>query len=267
MVVNLNRETNYDCFVSADSIGSKYCGFFEGWRRVSLTSTFWGHRGCPALKDAGSQNKPQRYRVARPRALMAAMALITSGTIISMMVDQYLSTSDMDNAITRSRLWWEVVLNLQILSAGTIWFTYVDAIAQSKGRRRLLYILSCSFGTFSVLLPSLLGAIAAFNNWFEVRPEPSVYYMFFGLGIMHWLVGVLLQYLPGLGKGREKMRRRTPALPVFFLPVILLVILVLVDGLQGGSLWLVATPFLLYLQGAIPFIARGVGFGSATCRG
>lgn len=207
------------------------------------------------MADASIRPPARAAYIAKPRALMVAAALTMSGIIISLMVRQYLTTSGVDDALIRSRLWWEVVLNLQILSAGTIWFAFSDAIGMSEGSRRRWYIAQCSFTIISVLLPTFLGTVAAFNNWFEVRPDGVVYWTFLALGLLHWLSGLLLRYLMGVRHKRQAFARFSP---LEFLPVLALIVCALLDTVNGGTTWLMLTPFLLYLQGSIPYLKRGL---------
>ena len=56
---------------------------------------------------------------------------------------------------------------------------------------------------------------------------------------------------------KRKLRRRGIAL---FVPALLLGIVVLVDAPGGGTFWLIFTPIMLYLQGALPYFLKAFGF-------
>ncbi len=196
------------------------------------------------------------FRVTDGRALMAAMALMITGTIVAMMVHHYVASPAPDNAITRSRLWWEIVLNLQLLSVGMIWFCYSDRIGDASGRVKGLQILLCAFAIVSVLMPSILGAISAANNWFEIRPNPSTFTSFFAFGVGFWLVTLVVQII--LLRLRNKYSKRDPIRRGirFYTPAIILGVILLIDAPGGGTRWLVMTPVLLYLQGALPYLMK-----------
>lgn len=200
-------------------------------------------------------NKSKRW-LYDGRALLTAVALMTTGVIIAQMVAQYVNTTEIDQGLNRSRLWWEVVLNLQLLSVGMIWFSYSDRISASSGAIRCMHIINCAFVSLSAVMPTFLGAISATNNWFEIRPGPDVFVGFFLFGVSFWLIGIVLQsiLLHFRKKAKkQKMRRRGIA---FFSPSIMLGVLAVLDGPDGGTLWLMLTPIFLYLQGALPYFIR-----------
>lgn len=195
-----------------------------------------------------------------PRSVMAGCALVTSGIIIALMVRQYHMTSSIDDALIRSRLWWELVLNIQILSAGIIWFAHADAISHNQGKRKRLYIWQCIFSIASVLLPSILALIAVLNNWFEVRPGPEVYWTFVILGFLHWAWGFLFVVSKRWRWNASLSEKRKLLRPGEFAPVMILLVVIAVDAPSGGIFWTIATPVFLYLQGAMPYFYRGFGW-------
>lgn len=193
---------------------------------------------------------------------MAAIALMITGVIVASMVDHYVSAANeaTATAVTRSRLWWEIVLNLQILSVGMIWFCYSDRIGDSRGAARRLHIALCSFAIVSALMPSFLGAVSAANNWFEIRPNPTSFVGFFIFGVSFWLLTLLSQILLGMARSKLKRSAYRHWGVAFYTPAIALGVLALLDAPGGGTLWLVMTPVLLYLQGALPYLMKAVSF-------
>ena len=191
---------------------------------------------------------------------MAGCALVTSGVIIALMVRQYHMTSSIDDALTRSRLWWEVVLNIQLLSAGVIWFAHSDAITRTKGSSRRTYVLQCVLSVISVLLPSILAFIAVLNNWFEERPSPTIFWALVGLGFIHWAwgAGFVVSRRWHFDTDALWLKRLLPTAE--FIPLITLMIIVVIDAPSGGLSWTIATPVLLYMQGAMPYFYRGFGW-------
>lgn len=219
-----------------------------------------GALGVSRVPDGIENGQGVGRGVSSPRSIMAGCALVTSGIIIALMVRQYHMTSSIDDALTRSRLWWEIVLNIQILSAGVIWFAHSDAISRTEGKRKRLYILQCIFSVISVLLPSILAFIAVVNNWFEVRPSTSVYWIFVGLGFLHWAWGFLIIVVRRWRLNTDSPRKRRLLRPGEFIPFIILMIIVAIDAPAGGTFWTIATPVFLFMQGAMPYFYRGFGW-------
>lgn len=187
---------------------------------------------------------------------MTAVALLVTAVIVAQMVAQYVTTTAVDQALNRSRLWWEIVLNLQLLSVGMIWFSYSDRISVATGPVRHLHIITCGFVSLTAIMPTLLGAISASNNWFEIRPGPDVFVGFFVFGVTTWLVGLLLQSILYWLRKKSMKRPGQRRGILFFLPSIALGIIALVDGPGGGTLWFILTPIMLYLQGAMPYLMK-----------
>lgn len=188
--------------------------------------------------------------------MMTAIALMITGLIVAQMVAQYVTTTEMTQGLNRSRLWWEIVLNLQLLSVGMIWFSYSDRISVATGSVRRMHIINCGFVSLTATMPTFFGVISASNNWFEMRPGTDVFVGLFLFGVSTWLVGILLQSL--LYRSRRKAGKHPGHRRGFwfFSPSIMLGVTALLDGLGGGILWLILTPILLYLQGAVPYLLK-----------
>ncbi len=199
------------------------------------------------------------FTVVDHRALLGAIALVITGLILADMLLHYLEALNGESALTGSRLWWEIVLNLQILSAAMVWFCYSDRIDGSEGRIRRLQIVRRWFAVITVLLPSMLGAVGIQQNWFVDHPPASFVWAFACAVLLFWLSGVLVHAM-------VQRRRRNKPKPAsftyrisFFLPAITLVAVILLDAPAGGQTWLLAIPVLTYLQGAMPFITKAFG--------
>lgn len=193
------------------------------------------------------------------RALLGAIALNITGVILTFMLYQYLEASEGARTLTRSRLVWELVLNLQILSAALIWFCYSDRIDGSVGAMKVLQRLRLWFAIVTVLLPTLLGLLGIQQNWFEVQPTADEIRLFAYVVLTYWLLGVWLN-------ARVRVRRSTQVRKVgwryrmaFLSPAVLLALVTLVDLPSGGQVWLLAIPLLTYLQGSMPFITKAFG--------
>jgi len=202
-----------------------------------------------------------RWKLLDGRALLIALALMITGVIVAQMVAQYVTTTELDRGLNRSRLWWELVLNLQLLSVGMIWFSYADRISAATGSVRRMHIINCGFVSLSAFMPTILGALSASNNWFEIRPGPDVFVGFFLFGVSFWFIGLVLQLLLAHFKKKTNrhrhLRRRDVAI---FVPSLALGIVALVDAPGGGTLWLIFTPLMLYLQGALPYFMKAFGY-------
>ncbi len=199
------------------------------------------------------------------RAILAAQALLITGCILSLMLQQFLYVAEGEGAFTRSRIWWELILNMQLLSMGMMWFYYSDRISDATGRRRTFYIVRCFFAVITVSVPSLLGAIAAFNNWFQIKPEPHVLYNFGLFAIAYWFGGLFLHGQISLGQaGRQRLkgkraRRKGPKV-WFFVPLQILLLVIVLDAATGGTDWVMYVPLLLSLQAAVPYLMKSVRF-------
>lgn len=198
--------------------------------------------------------KVTRFQIRDGRALLAAAALLITGAITSEIVDRYVYQEVSGALLTRSRLWWEVVLNLQILSVGMIWFCYSDRIADATGGLKRMHILMCGVTIVAALQPSLLAAVSAANNWFYVRPSLQSFIGFFVFGTAFWFASLLIQIV--LVRLRARLAGRKPRRRPkwYYAPALLLAAITAVDAPLGGRIWLVATPALLYLQGAMPYL-------------
>jgi len=193
------------------------------------------------------------------RSLLAAFALVITGAILADMLWHYLRAVNGESALTDSRLWWELVLNLQILSAAMMWFCYSDRIDGSEGRIKILQIVRRWFAIITVLLPSMLGAVGIQQNWFVEQPPISFVWSFACVVMLFWLAGLLVHHMVQ----RTRRNRRPPASftyrLLFMLPAISLIVVTLLDAPFGGQTWLLAIPVLTYIQGAMPFITKAFG--------
>lgn len=193
------------------------------------------------------------------RSLLGAISLLVTGGILASMLSVYLDAIADGPGLPRSRLWWELVLNLQILSAALMWFCYSDRIDNTSGTLRRLQRVRRLFGMITVLVPTAFGVFGIFESWYTFRPQPQTVTFLAILVLLFWLSGLWVHML-------VQRRRRTPPKPrspwyriVSLTPVIILALVFLVDYPSGGQTWLLAIPVLTYLQGAVPFIVRAFG--------
>ncbi len=209
------------------------------------------------VNDAATNS--YRFALHDGRALLGAVALNITGWILAFMLYQYLETPAGSTGLSRSRLVWEVILNLQILSIAFVWFCYSDRIEGSDGKIHNLQVARLWFAMITILQPSFLGLLGIQQNWFMEPPSQTAILLFAGLVLAFWLFGVWLNWLVS--------RMRKTRLPpgslryrlVFFIPASLLAVLIAVDAPTGGQLWLLGIPALTYLQGSMPYIVKAFG--------
>lgn len=214
----------------------------------------------PPILETGTVGLSAPGRPARDlRALWGAAALVITGFILADMLSHYLMAINGQSALTRSRLWWEIVLNLQILSAAMVWFCYSDRIDGSRGRIRLLQNIRRWFAIATVLLPSILGVIGIQQNWFVEQPSTTYVWTFACLVLFVWLGGLVVHHMVQRRRRNKPKKASLKYRVLFLLPAITLTMVILLDAPTGGQTWLLAIPVLTYLQGAIPFITKAFG--------
>lgn len=194
------------------------------------------------------------------RALLGAIALWITGIILGFMLYHYLAAAEGARALSRSRLVWEIILNLQILSVALIWFCYSDRIDGSTGPVRLLQRMRRWFAIVTVLLPTILGLIGIQQNWFEQQPSRHTVTLFASIVLAYWLFGLWLNFLVRKKRSTRLGRAGRFYRFSFLLPAILLGVITLIDAPRGGIVWLLAIPVLTYLQGSMPFVTKAFGW-------
>lgn len=223
---------------------------------------FGGHGAWFLVESTHLHTVKSSFHVAKPRALMAATALFVSGSIMSMLVQQYLSSNEIEGAFTRSRLWWEVVLNVQLLCAGMMWFYYAEKIEDAVGAKRRYQMVRSTFSIITVSVPIFIAAYAALNNWFEAKPDSVTLYIFAGSLIVYWAAGLFLHRQVILRRvgGRFKLHSRVGFR--FFIPLYFLMTVIVCDIALQGRDWVVMTPILLSVQAATPYFLKAFSLRS-----
>ncbi len=208
---------------------------------------------------SGDGSGLKRFSLVDNRALMGAIALNITGVILAFMLFQYLQATDGARALSRSRLVWEVILNLQILSAALVWFCYSDRIEGSHRQIRWLQHVRRWFAMVTVLLPTGLGLLGIQQNWFLEQPSAATVRLFAFVVLAYWLLGIWLHFLVQRRRRTRRGRAGLKYRALFLLPSISLVLIALVDAPSGGQFWLMAIPVLTYLQGSMPFLTKAFG--------
>ena len=203
--------------------------------------------------------------VKESRALFGAFALIITGAILSSMAHQYFAGQYTGEAIVRSRSWWEIVLNLQVLCLAFMWFCYADRVRVSDKRRALVMRLRMVFGLVAVSVPFLIAVAAVYFGWFEKRPSVRmvdliVCYMLFFWGVSACIPKFFaLRAQGGSLSKREFFHKMRPRSVWAVAPAIAGLVVITLDGFWGVSTYYFLIPTLFYLQAAMPFLFRALG--------
>lgn len=193
------------------------------------------------------------------RAVMAILSRLISGTILSLMFFHYFSAQDGGSAFETSRLWWEIALNLQLLSIGMMWFSYMDRITPEPGPLRRLQLTKCWLAILAVSTPIAVGLIAALNNWFVEKPSPMVFVIIVVLATTHLVISLAVRL-----KIEKHIQRREKIFSsvqrfAFFAPSIMFTLLATACALVGDTIWFSATPLFLFMQGSMPYVMELLG--------
>lgn len=207
-------------------------------------------------------------RLTSNRALLGAIAMILVGIVLSMMSGNYITRLEADG-LTRSRWWWELVLNSQILCAAFIWFSHIDRVKAAGERIWLVRFLQMIFGMIAVLLPVWIAVAAAVFGWFEARPDRQTIDDVFLVCISVWFGVAFIMWLLECKAHRRWIRpwfarrRYWHLAPIATLPTVAAVALTVVELVRGGTQHYIYIPFLLYLQGAVPYVVQSIRFKRA----
>jgi len=196
---------------------------------------------------------------------MGGTALILVGAILTSMLQFYFADGYPAQGIVRSRWWWEIVLNIQILAVAFMWFCYVDRVADATGVRKRVMRLQMYFGLAVVLVPLWMALLSAYLNWFVVRPPIEIIDLF-----MCGLLGVwgLIALLPRLMilnskssqyQGVTLLSLLKPRAWYLLTPLYVLIAIWVVWAIADNIIHYQYTPLLLYIQAAVPYFERGLG--------
>ncbi|UTW60103.1 hypothetical protein KFE96_07275 [Kordiimonas sp. SCSIO 12603] len=196
------------------------------------------------------------------RGLLGAFGLLLTGVIVSYLVFQYFDFDGEAAPTTlRSRLQWELILNLQILSLACVWFFFVDYLEGFKGFRRQAMKLRIYLGYIMVLMPLWIVLTAVANNWFVVRATQTEIHILIVVVIFVRLgFGLAIRYYNVLAeKANEPADKPVEFKDNYFDYVLylggsaFLVWCVYVDGYWHY----VVLPFLFYLKASVAYVRLG----------
>ena len=188
--------------------------------------------------------------------------LITGGITSSMSVSFF---NDLGEAgINRSRLWWEIVLNLQILCGALVWFSFVEQIKTAVGPRYYIRLAQFFVALVAVLLPTLVGLAGIAMGWFENSPDLAALNGLIVVCLILWGMGVALPIAVQVAtEGRWRMppfllARHPVGLVLKVSPLLAAILLAVIEIAQGGVAHYLYGPFLLYMQGAMLYLVRAI---------
>lgn len=205
------------------------------------------------------------------RALFGAIALITTGAILSSMAYQYFAGEYTGEALVRSRSFWEVVLNLQILCLAFMWFCYADRIRIADPGRAMVMRLRMGFGLFSVTVPFIVALLGVFLGWFETRPSKQAVDLLICFMMGFWLFSTVVPRLVNMKSRRHAFTAGNiwlalkPRAIWFTFPVLCGCIILILHSVFDVREYYFLLPTLFYLQAAMPFLDKA--FGLSPVRG
>jgi len=211
------------------------------------------------MSETNTDGKEADRKPFNSRAVMAILSRLISGTILSLMFFQYFSSQGDGAAFVTSRLWWEIALNLQLLSAGMMWFSYVDRISQMPGTLRRLQLTKCWMAIFAVSTPFAVALVAVFNDWFVAKPPPIIFGIIIGLAVLHLIVSLFIHRK--IEKHRQKRRQIYSAQQrlAFFAPSLVFTVLATACVYTGDTIYFSFAPIFLFLQGSMPYVMEIAG--------
>ncbi|WP_417464771.1 hypothetical protein [Kordiimonas sp.] len=195
--------------------------------------------------------------------------MLLTGCVLTSMSGAYFTTLT-DVGFSRSRLWWEIVLNVEILCAALVWFSFVERIKAAEGKRYYVLLAQCFVAMFATLLPVWIALAGASLGWFTKRPELAAINWLVVACLGLWAAGMALPICVQLILGRSLrlppfFRGATPMVMVLrFSPLLLTFGLVWWQESVGGYLHYIYAPILLYAQGSLSYLMRSFRFVEDT---
>ncbi|WP_262694602.1 hypothetical protein [Kordiimonas aquimaris] len=196
------------------------------------------------------------------RAVMGVLSRLIAGGILALMFDQYFASQAAGTAFVKSRIWWEIVLNLQLLSAGMIWYSYSDRVTRERGRLRTLQMTRLWLSVFASLTPTLVGLAAVFQDWFEVLPGVGIFVVILIFATVHLIISLYVYRQIEAYRISPKPTYSNRERLVFYAPTIIFISCVSIDLIVGANTWFIIMPIMLFSQGSMPYVFEALGLKS-----
>lgn len=203
-------------------------------------------------------------RINDGRSLIGGIALVITGATLSIMTYLYFEERFTGAEILKSRWLWEIILNLQILSIGCMWFCYADRIKSRDTVKAQQMKVRMLLSLFAVLVPTWIMLLTASMGWFEDLPPQWVIDLLFLVMLGYWLLSAIIPRLmvmqaEGRYLGKHLLVRRFKYL-WHVLPFMSALTIAVVDLLRGTQHYYLCVPFLFYTQAAVPYFLSGLTF-------
>ncbi len=204
------------------------------------------------------------------RALFGATALMLTGTILSIMSYHYFTGGFSEEGVARSRTWWEIFLNGQVLALAFMWFNFSDHFQTEEVKKIHLFRIRVTLAFLAVSVPAGILLSAAVLGWFEHKAPVSEVHNIFVVSIGFWLVAIIINLLAtvysryGSLSPRSLIQSINPVSVWLSFPLIAVCGLIAFDYFFDTACWYYFVPVLCYTQAAIPFFERGLGIGRAA---
>ena len=205
------------------------------------------------------------------RALWGGIAFLTTGVVLSVMCGLYFYSSATGENYLKSRMFWEIVLNLQVLCISLIWFAYDERIENAQGRWRVRMIVNLVFAIIVNLGPLGFFFYTTYKTWYSNFPSEATI-----IGIVHaivlgWLFFELLvqggfRLITGTILMRSGGETSWTGSRIFgnMWPVMVMVLVLVAAELTGEKLFYVVAPIFGYMKGALDFFNRAYRPPSVT---
>lgn len=199
------------------------------------------------------------------RSLFGGLALVITGMLLTAKAAFFFEMDFFGRGIMRSRWWWEILLNLQILALAFMWFAHHNRILVSSGRWRIRAIANLLIGFVATAVPGLVLLTAAYFDWFRVLPTDERIRSIIWYGCFLWFLGAMAfpafrsfvmraekpMYFFEVG-WREALRWGA----VHYWPGVLMIALMLIGHTFDVRVGYIMAPFLAYLQGATHYFTK-----------
>lgn len=197
------------------------------------------------------------------RSLWGGFAFLITGSVLTVLLAMFLYFGPLAGGVFKSRMLWEIVLNLQVLSIALIWFAFDRRFENSTGIWRARVIVNFIFAAFMNCVPAGFFLFLSYYAWQGSFPseETIVFIIHIFLVIFfsfEFLTQIGFRFVTGrvLPRGYEMGSRPIFSRLVALWPGWVAVLFLLAALLTENSWYYVVMPMLGYLQSAKDFLVR-----------